>query len=80
MSGIARWLTTAVLERRLGVAEVAAVAGAKPATVRAYDARGLMPASTPCPCCGHGPTWPAGTISTWLDTRPGKPGRPKGKR
>lgn len=58
--------------RRLSVADVAERAGVDPRTVRSYAARGYLPAGTPCPCCGLGPTWEPAEIGRWLANRPGQ--------
>lgn len=52
----------------LSVADVAALAGVAPATIRAYAHRGQMPA--PAGRIGRAPYWQAATIWAWLESRP----------
>lgn len=50
---------------RLTVEGVARLLDVAPSTIYAYVARGQMPVPSPCPCCGHGPTWQHQTIIDW---------------
>lgn len=45
----------------LTVSDVAELYGLGTSTIRAYVARGQMPAPNDCPCCGLGPVW-----SRWM--------------
>lgn len=59
-------------------ADVAAMLGVTPATVRSYSARGVMPA--PDGHLGRTPWWERSTIETWATNRPGQGkggGRPR---
>lgn len=60
------------LQPMWAVSDVAAHIGVSPATVRAYLARGQMPA--PDGRLGRAPWWKPATITEWHQGRPG-PGR-----
>lgn len=53
---------------QLTVAQVAALAGIKPATWRAYVARGQAPASSG-QIDGRTPTWDRADVDSWLTKR-----------
>ena len=61
---------TAVLD----TTAVARLAGLSPRTVSVQLARGLIP--PPVARLGGSPVWPRPLIEHWLQTRPGRPGRP----
>lgn len=66
--------------KRLSTDRVAELASVSPRTISSYAARGQMPKPSPCPCCGHSPTWTEKDITAWLANRPGRGaggGRPR---
>lgn len=65
---------------RLGTADVAQILGVSVSTISSYASRGQMPAASPCPCCGHAPTWARADVEVWVAARPGRGvggGRPR---
>lgn len=65
-------------DRLLTGPQAAELAGVKPSTWRAYVARGQAPApSVSMPGKDY---WRVSDLQRWLDTRPGKGGRPRSSR
>lgn len=66
----------AVKRAKLSVAQAAALAGIRPATFRAYVTRGSAPTPDGHEEVSGTPWWFETTIVEWVESRPGKPGRP----
>jgi predicted DNA-binding transcriptional regulator AlpA len=67
---------TIVMSDLLTTADVAALAGVKPKTLRTYVLRGSIPAPGRI---GRTLVWPPDVIERWLAGRPGR-GRPRRQR
>ena len=70
-------MTAPELHHLLDTAAVAQMVGCRPNTITVYLAKGHMP--QPVFRFGGSPTWPEPLIRHWLETRPGKAGRPSSR-